>query len=184
MFNFTALSVVGVFGIDALEQRVEDLFVGSKSLPSKPAMLELDHEVDEKQSGEVKNIATNQTLKETDGQKKKDLLMQKVKLFEMNLSVFEDSVKEMNEKQPEVSLEMKKTLMLVERSKAEIRKLTQRKEKMLTSASCQHSPSTLTIWNKSSLEAMKYSLIKTSTRLDIEKIEREQANLESKELGG
>ncbi|KAH0871075.1 hypothetical protein HID58_078097 [Brassica napus] len=117
-----------VFGIDALEQRVEDLFVGSKSLPSKPAMLELDHEVDEKQSGEVKNIATNQTLKETDGQKKKD----KVKLFEMNLSVFEDSVKEMNEKQPEVSLEMKKTLMLVERSKAEIRKLTQRKEKMVS----------------------------------------------------
>ncbi|CAN6879513.1 unnamed protein product [Brassica oleracea var. botrytis] len=171
MFNFTALGVVGVFGIDALEQRVEDLFVGSKSLPSKPAMLELDHEVDEKQSGEVKNIATNQTLKETDGQKKKDvkhnvlkLLMQKVKLFEMNLSVFEDSVKEMNEKQPEVSLEMKKTLMLVERSKAEIRKLTQRKEKMLTSASCQHSPSSLTIWNKSSLEAMKYPLIKTSTR--------------------
>uniref|UniRef100_A0A0D3DFS5 Uncharacterized protein n=1 Tax=Brassica oleracea var. oleracea TaxID=109376 RepID=A0A0D3DFS5_BRAOL len=161
MFNFTALGVVGVFGIDALEQRVEDLFVGSKSLPSKPAMLELDHEVDEKQSGEVKNIATNQTLKETDGQKKKDV---KVKLFEMNLSVFEDSVKEMNEKQPEVSLEMKKTLMLVERSKAEIRKLTQRKEKMLTSASCQHSPSSLTIWNKSSLEAMKYSLIKTSTR--------------------
>ncbi|KAF3594586.1 hypothetical protein DY000_02027204 [Brassica cretica] len=127
MFNFTALSVVGVFGIDALEERIEDLFVGSESLPSKPAMLELDHEVDEKQSGEVKNIATNQTQQETDGQKKKDV---KVKLFEMNLSVFEDSVKEMNEKQPEVSLEMKKTLMLVERSKAEIRKLTQRKEKM------------------------------------------------------
>ena len=60
------------------------------------------------------------------------LLMQKVKLFEMNLSVFEDCVKEMNEKQPEVSLEMKKTLMLVERSKAEIRKLTQRKEKMVS----------------------------------------------------
>ncbi|WZZ75992.1 hypothetical protein YC2023_087362 [Brassica napus] len=112
MFNFTALSVVGVFGIDALEERIEDLFVGSESLPSKPAMLELDHEVDEKQSGEVKNIATNQTLKETDGQKKKDV--------------------EMNEKQPEVSLEMKKTLMLVERSKAEIRKLTQRKEKMVS----------------------------------------------------
>ncbi|KAF2550843.1 hypothetical protein F2Q68_00037361 [Brassica cretica] len=127
MFNFTALSVVGVFGIDALEERIEDLFVGSESLPSKPAMLELDHEVDEKQSGEVKNIATNQTQQETDGQKKKDV---KVKFFEMNLSVFEDSVKEMNEKQPEVSLEMKKTLMLVERSKAEIRKLTQRKEKM------------------------------------------------------
>lgn len=74
MFNFTALGVVGVFGIDALEERIEDLFVGSESLPSKPAMLELDHEVDEKQSGEVKNIATNQTLKETDGQKKKDVV--------------------------------------------------------------------------------------------------------------
>lgn len=75
---------------------------------------------------------TDLSEKETDGQKKRDvvktinnvgdkkyevwekhnvllLLMHKVKLFEMNLSVLEDSVKEMKEKQPEVSLEMKRT---------------------------------------------------------------------------
>lgn len=156
---YCTLSVVEVFGIDALEQMLEDLFVGSETLPSKPAMLELNHEVktaDENQDVEVKkNNRTDQIGKDTVSQNKKDdvvktitvlgekkyesrekhnvlkLLMQKVKLIEVNLSVLEDSVKEMNEKQPEVSLEMKRTLMLVEKSKAEIREITNWKGKMV-----------------------------------------------------
>lgn len=155
---YCTLSVVEVFGIDALEQMLEDLFVGSENHPSKPAMLELNQEVktvDEKQDGEVKNNRTDQIGKETDCLKKKDdvvktinsigdkkyevrekhnvlkVLMQKVKSIEMNLSVLEDSVKEMNEKQPEVSLEMNRTMMLVEKSKAEIREITEWKRKMV-----------------------------------------------------
>ncbi|KAJ4899617.1 Galactose-binding protein [Raphanus sativus] len=46
---YCTLSVVEVFGIDALEQMVEDLFVGSETLPRTPAVMELDLEVDEKQ---------------------------------------------------------------------------------------------------------------------------------------
>lgn len=154
---YCTLSVVEVFGIDALEQMLEDLFVPPETLPSKPAMLELKT-ADEKQDGEVKSNRTDQTGKENEAQKKKDdvvvktinimgdkkyefrekhnvlkVMMQKVKLIEMNLSVLEDSVKEMKEKQPEVSLEMKRTLMLVEKSKADIREITEWKGKLVNS---------------------------------------------------
>uniref|UniRef100_M4DB87 SUN domain-containing protein n=1 Tax=Brassica campestris TaxID=3711 RepID=M4DB87_BRACM len=202
---YCTLSVVEVFGIDALEQMVEDLFVGSETLPSKPAMLELSHEektADEKQDGEVKSNATDQIGKETDGQKKKDvvvktinivgdkkyevrekhnvlkLLMQKVKLIEMNLSVVEDSVKGMSDKETEVSLEMKRTLTLVERSKAEIKEITEWKEKMEKELRDLELWKTLVVSRVESLARGNNAL-----RLDVEKIEREQANLESKELG-
>ncbi|CAH8360099.1 unnamed protein product [Eruca vesicaria subsp. sativa] len=199
---YCTLSVVEVFGIDALEQMVEDLFVASETLPSKPAKLELNHEektADEKQEGEVKNNVTDQIV---DAQKKKDvvvktinivgdkkyevrekhnvlkLLMQKVKLIEMNLSVLEDSVKGMNDKETEVSFEMKRTLMLVEKSKAEIREITEWKEKMEKELRDLELWKTLVVSRVESLARGNYAL-----RLDVEKIEREQANLESKELG-
>ncbi|WZY69386.1 hypothetical protein YC2023_001626 [Brassica napus] len=202
---YCTLSVVEVFGIDALEQMVEDLFVGSETLPSKPALLELNHEekaADERQDGEVKSNATDQIGKETDGQKKKDvvvktinivgdkkyevrekhnvlkLLMQKVKLIEMNLSVVEDSVKGMSDKETEVSLEMKRTLTLVERSKAEIKEITEWKEKMEKELRDLELWKTLVVSRVESLARGNNAL-----RLDVEKIEREQANLESKELG-
>lgn len=156
---YCTLSVVEVFGIDALEQMLEDLFVPSETPPSKPAMLELKT-ADEKEVGEVKSNRTDQIGKETEAQKKKDdvvktiniigdkkyevrekhnvlkVMMQKVKLIEVNLSVLEDSVKEMHEKQPEVSLEMQKTLVLVEKSKADIREITEWKGKMVNSIIC------------------------------------------------
>ncbi|CAH2078120.1 unnamed protein product [Thlaspi arvense] len=186
---YCTLSVVEVFGIDALEQMLEDLFVGSETLPSKPAMLELNHVVktktaDENQDGEVRNNRTDQIGKETGVQKKRDdvgktinivgdkkyevrekhnvlkLLMQKVKLIEMNLSVLEDSVKGMNEKQPEFGLEMKKTLVL----EKELRDLELWK--------------TLVVSRVESLARGNNAL-----RSDVEKIEREQANLEGKEVG-
>uniref|UniRef100_A0A1J3K9E7 Uncharacterized protein slp1 n=1 Tax=Noccaea caerulescens TaxID=107243 RepID=A0A1J3K9E7_NOCCA len=203
---YCTLSVVEVFGIDALEQMLEDLFVGSETLPSKPAMLELNHEVktaDENQDLEVKkNNRTDQIGKDTVSQNKKDdvvktitvmgekkyearekhnvlkLLMQKVKLIEMNLSVLEDSVKEMNEKQPEVSLEMKRTLMLVEKSKAEIREITNWKGKMEKELRDLELWKTLVVSRVESLARGNNAL-----RLDVEKIEREHANLESKEVG-
>ncbi|CAA7037393.1 unnamed protein product [Microthlaspi erraticum] len=205
---YCTLSVVEVFGIDALEQMLEDLFVGSETLPpSKPAMLELNHEVktaDEKQDVEVKKKSnrTDQVGKESESQSKKDdvvrtmnvmgekkyevrekhnvlkLLMQKVKLIEMNLSVLEDSVKGMKEKQPEVSLEMKRTLMLVEKSKAEIREITNWKGKMEKELRDLELWKTLVVSRVESLARGNNAL-----RLDVEKIEREQANLESKEVG-
>ncbi|XP_010433836.1 PREDICTED: uncharacterized protein SLP1-like [Camelina sativa] len=199
---YCTLSVVEVFGIDALEQMLEDLFVPSETLPSKPAMLELKT-ADEKQDGEVKSNRTiDQTGKETEAQKKKDdavktinvigekkyevrekhnvlkVMMQKVKLIEMNLSVLEDSVKQMNDKQPEFSLEMKRTLMLVEKSKADIREITEWKMKM------EKELRDLELW-KSFVASRVESLARgnTALRLDVEKIVKEQANLESKELG-
>ncbi|KAG2240360.1 hypothetical protein Bca52824_090850 [Brassica carinata] len=202
---YCTLSVVEVFGIDALEQMVEDLFVASETLPSKPAMLELNHEektADEKQDGEKKSNVTDQIGKETDAQKKKDvvvkninivgdkkyevrekhnvlkLLMQKVKLIEMNLSVLEGSVKEMNDKETEVSLEMKRTLTLVEKSKAEIKEITEWKEKMEKELRDLELWKTLVVSRVESLARGNNAL-----RLDVEKIEKEQANLESKELG-
>ncbi|XP_010439109.1 PREDICTED: uncharacterized protein SLP1-like [Camelina sativa] len=198
---YCTLSVVEVFGIDALEQMLEDLFVPSETLPSKPAMLELKT-ADEKQVGEVKSNRTDQIGKETEAQKKKDdvvktinligekkyevrekhnvlkVMMQKVKLIEMNLSVLEDSVKKMNDKQPEFSLEMKRTLMLVEKSKADIREITEWKMKM------EKELRDLELW-KTFVASRVESLARgnTALRLDVEKIVKEQANLESKELG-
>ncbi|CAE6179916.1 unnamed protein product [Arabidopsis arenosa] len=199
---YCTLSVVEVFGIDALEQMLEDLFVPSETLPSKPAMLELKT-ADEKEVGEVKSNRTDQIGKETEAQKKKDdvvktiniigdkkyevrekhnvlkVMMQKVKLIEMNLSLLEDSVKEMNEKQPEVSLEMKKTLVLVEKSKADIREITEWKGKVQ-----EKELRDLELW-KTLVASRVESLARgnTALRLDVEKIVKEQANLESKELG-
>ncbi|KAG7546393.1 SUN domain [Arabidopsis suecica] len=198
---YCTLSVVEVFGIDALEQMLEDLFVPSETLPSKPAMLELKT-ADEKEVGEVKSNRTDQNVKESEAQKKKDdvvktiniigdkkyevrekhnvlkVMMQKVKLIEMNLSLLEDSVKEMKEKQPEVSLEMKKTLVLVEKSKADIREITEWKGKM------EKELRDLELW-KTLVASRLESLARgnTALRLDVEKIVKEQANLESKELG-
>ncbi|KAL0890942.1 hypothetical protein Bca101_014925 [Brassica carinata] len=106
------------------------------------------------------------------------LLMQKVKLFEMNLSVLEDSVKEMNEKKPEASLKMTRTLMLLEKSKAEIRELTQWKEKIDKELRDLELWKTLVVSRVESLARENIALA-----LDTEKIEREQANLESKGLG-
>ncbi|XP_010448633.1 PREDICTED: uncharacterized protein slp1-like [Camelina sativa] len=198
---YCTLSVVEVFGIDALEQMLEDLFVPSETLPSKPAMLELKT-ADEKQVGEVKSNRTDQIGKETEAQKKKDdvvktinvigekkyevrekhnvlkVMMQKVKLIEMNLSVLEDSVKKMNDKQPEFSLEMNRTLMLVEKSKADIKEITEWKMKM------EKELRDLELW-KTFVASRVESLARgnTALRLDVEKIVKEQANLESKELG-
>ncbi|EFH46011.1 hypothetical protein ARALYDRAFT_354376 [Arabidopsis lyrata subsp. lyrata] len=198
---YCTLSIVEVFGIDALEQMLEDLFVPSETPPSKPAMLELKT-ADEKEVGEVKSNRTDQIGKETEAQKKKDdvvktiniigdkkyevrekhnvlkVMMQKVKLIEMNLSVLEDSVKEMHEKQPEVSLEMQKTLVLVEKSKADIREITEWKGKM------EKELRDLELW-KTLVASRVESLARgnTALRLDVEKIVKEQANLESKELG-
>lgn len=59
------------------------------------------------------------------------LLMQKVKLIEMNLLVVEDFVKGMSDKEIEVSLEMKRIFMFVERSKVEIKEIIEWKEKMV-----------------------------------------------------
>ncbi|KAG7617103.1 SUN domain [Arabidopsis thaliana x Arabidopsis arenosa] len=199
---YCTLSVVEVFGIDALEQMLEDLFVPSETPPSKPAMLELKT-ADEKQDGEIKSNRTDQIGKETEAQKKKDdvvktiniigdkkyevkekhnvlkVMMQKVKLIEMNLSLLEDSVKKMNDKQPEVSLEMKKTLVLVEKSKADIREITEWKGKMQ-----EKELRDLELW-KTLVASRVESLARgnSALRLDVEKIVKEQANLESKELG-
>ncbi|AEE84832.1 Galactose-binding protein [Arabidopsis thaliana] len=199
---YCTLSVVEVFGIDALEQMLEDLFVPSETPPSKPAMVELKT-ADEKQDGEIKSNRTDQIGKETEAQKKKDdvvktiniigdkkyevkekhnvlkVMMQKVKLIEMNLSLLEDSVKKMNDKQPEVSLEMKKTLVLVEKSKADIREITEWKGKMQ-----EKELRDLELW-KTLVASRVESLARgnSALRLDVEKIVKEQANLESKELG-
>ncbi|KFK28947.1 hypothetical protein AALP_AA7G069400 [Arabis alpina] len=202
---YCTLSVVEVFGIDALEQMLEDLFVAPETLPSKPAMLELNQEVktvDEKQDREVKKNGTDEIGKESEALKKKDdgvktinsigdkkyevrekhnvwkVLMQKVKSIEMNLSVLEDSVKEMNKKQPEVSLEMNRTLMLVEKSKVEIREITEWKGEM------EKELRDLELW-KILVVSRVESLARgnNALRLDVEKIERKQANLESKEVG-
>ncbi|CAB81313.1 putative protein [Arabidopsis thaliana] len=156
---------------------------------------------------------TDQIGKETEAQKKKDdvvktiniigdkkyevkekhnvlkVMMQKVKLIEMNLSLLEDSVKKMNDKQPEVSLEMKKTLVLVEKSKADIREITEWKGKMklpmnLIFFEQEKELRDLELW-KTLVASRVESLARgnSALRLDVEKIVKEQANLESKELG-
>ncbi|KAL1222574.1 SUN domain-containing protein 5 [Cardamine amara subsp. amara] len=199
---YCTLSVVEVFGIDALEQMLEDLFVPTETLPSKPAIMLEVKTADEKHDGEVKSNKTDQIGKETEAEKKKDdvvktinimgdkkyevrekhnvlkVMMQKVKLIEMNLSVLEDSLKEMKEKQPEVSLEMKRTLMLVEKSKADIREITEWKGKLVKELR------DLELW-KTLVASRVESLARgnNALRLDVEKIVKEHANLEMKEVG-
>ncbi|KAJ9148085.1 hypothetical protein P3X46_030179 [Hevea brasiliensis] len=225
---YCTLSVVEVYGVDAIKRMLEDLFVDpGETSPSKlpkpdataipPLKSELDL-IDEKRNGKVQNGADSATMgtektddsqqlhatttKETvtiskipnpatevkqqpisrmPGDAVLKILLQKVRSLELNLSVLEEFIKEMNRRQgdilPDLEKELSRVSFLLEKSKAEINDLVEWKENM------DKGLSDLESW-KATVSSRMDALVRENImlRLDVEKVVNDQANLESKEL--
>lgn len=181
---YCTLSVLEVYGVDAIEKMLEDLIVTSGDsasnklpIPNSTAMPSLVPEpgpTDGKTDGEVGNTVeasskgieglsegqkqrpNNDVVKNTEtitnipnpvaevrqqpngrihGDAVLKILMQKVRSLEMNLSVLEEYIKELNKRQGEVLPELDKELlrysMLLERSRAEIKDILEWREIMV-----------------------------------------------------
>lgn len=174
---YCTLSVVEVYGVDAIERMLEDLIVASaepvtNKLPEpnstatpalKPDVAPVDNSV-EFQIGTqttgvgIENIVDAQqpnagvgknplvtgkipdpvmeVRQQANGRFPSDtvlkILMQKVRSLELNLSVLEDFIKELNKRQrevfPELDSELMRILTLLEKSKTEMKDLLEWKE--------------------------------------------------------
>ncbi|KAM1035091.1 hypothetical protein ACFX1X_038837 [Malus domestica] len=109
------------------------------------------------------------------------ILMQKVRSLELNLAVLEEYIKELNRRQggilPEVGKELLRISLLLDQSKTEIKDILQWKEIM------EKSITDLESW-KASVSSQVNALAGENNmlRIDIEKVVKDQASLESKEL--
>jgi hypothetical protein len=181
---YCTLSVVEVYGVDAMERMLEDLIVTSAEPvlstlpdPNSTAIPSLKLDVgplDRKREGEVQNASETAGVgpeSGNDGQKLNvaatkssailngipdpvielrqqqsgripgdtvlKILMQKVRSLELNLSVLEEYIKELNRRQgdvlPELDKELSRILSLLEKSRGEIKDLLGWKESMVLS---------------------------------------------------
>ncbi|KAB2620750.1 hypothetical protein D8674_039508 [Pyrus ussuriensis x Pyrus communis] len=109
------------------------------------------------------------------------ILMQKVRSLELNLAVLEEYIKELNRRQggilPEVGKELLRISLLLDESKTEIKDLLQWKE------IAENSITDLESW-KAVVSSQVNVLARENDmlRLDSEKVVKDQASLESKEL--
>lgn len=225
---YCTLSVLEVYGINAIERMLEDLIVESaESVTNKlpePNATEISSTkeevgpVDRRTSSEGQNVVgttgvaiestedaqransdvtknsvtTNKILEPVmkvrqqpngriPGDSVLKILMQKVRSLELNLSVLEEYIKELNRRQgdvlPEVGKELLRISLLLEQSKMEIKDLMQWKETMGKGMT------DLESW-KAVVSSQVNALVRENNmlRLDVEKIVNDQASLESKEL--
>lgn len=109
------------------------------------------------------------------------ILMQKVKSLELNLSVLEEYIKELNRRQgdllPELDKEILRISLLMEKTKAHIKDLLRWKEIM------EKGITDLETW-KAVVSSQVDTVVRENNmlRLDLEKIASDQASLESKEF--
>ncbi|CAL9030435.1 unnamed protein product [Prunus brigantina] len=232
---YCTLSVLEVYGINAIERMLEDLIVASaESLANKLAepnatvISSPKEEVgstDRRTSGEgqngvrtagvgIKNIEDTQKVnlditknpvttnkipattnkipepvmkvrQQPNGRIPGDsvlkILMQKVRSLELNLSVLEEYIKELNRRQgdilPEVGKELLRLSLLLDKTKTEIKDLMQWKENM------EKEFTDLESW-KAVVSSQVNALARENNmlRLDFENVRKDQASLESKEL--
>lgn len=226
---YCTLSVVEVYGVDAIERMLEDFFVPSEEpLPiefPKPSLTAAPHLkpelnlTDKGSSGKVRNGVDNAGMgaenlsdiqqSHSDGKKSPEsiniiaepvtevrqlpisrkpgdtllkILMQKAKSLELSLTMLEGYIKETNQRKGEIMPKLEEELsgisLLVETTRTEIRDLMEWKEntdKVLMEYQS---------W-KAGVSSSMDTLVRENTRLsrlDIEKVANDQANLESKEL--
>ncbi|KAA8528221.1 hypothetical protein F0562_035528 [Nyssa sinensis] len=225
---YCTLSVLEVYGIDAIERMLEDLIVASaesatNKLPN-PNSTEMSSlkpgpgPSDQKRDGEmqdvieaadkgietidngqrlnidvIKNPVTINTIPDPvmeirqlpngriPGDSVLKILMQKVRSLELNLSVLEEYIKELNRRQgdvlPELDKELSKISLLLQKSKTEIKDLLEWKEIM------DKGIADLESW-KAVIASRLDALVRENgmLRLDVEKVASDQVSLEKKEL--
>ncbi|KAL2551002.1 Galactose-binding protein [Forsythia ovata] len=223
---YCTLSVVEVYGVDAIEHMLEDLIVtsgesstvrspkpNSTAMPvippepssSKRKAEDVAHNVSDTVNKGVENAHEGQKLnadpkkpttssmpdplvkgrQQPNGRLHADaalrILLQRVRSLELNLSVLEEYIKELNKRQgdvlPELDKEVLKFTALLERSKLEIKNLLEWKEIV------EKKNADLETW-KAFLSSRMDLLVRENSmlRLDVEKVVNDQANLEKKEL--
>nr|GMD96580.1 SUN domain-containing protein 5 [Ipomoea batatas] len=224
---YCTLSVVEVYGVDAIEQMLEDLIVtsgepstnklqdpNSTALPSitpeagstnrkreddARSVIESVNEgaenVDEGKKVKVDGLKKTSTVNtipdpvkvrqspnsRIHGDAVLKILLQKVRSLELNLSVLEEYIKELNRRQgeflPELDKEMSQLSVLLEKNKLEIKTLLEWNEIM------EKGLTDFETW-KASVSTQLDLLIKENgmLRSDIEKVVSDQASLEKKEI--
>lgn len=225
--SYCTLSVLEVYGVDAIKRMLEDLIVASvQPTPSKlptpnttemPSLNPEPSPSDGKGSGgvqdgvqtakgiesisDVQKINIDLTMdpatinnipdpilevrQQSSGRIPGDtvlkILMQKVKSLELNLSVLEEYIRELNRRQgdalPELDKELSRISLLLEKSRTEIRDLMEWKEIM------EEGITDLLSW-RSFVSSQVNALVKENImmRLDVERVLRDQKSLENKEL--
>ncbi|PQP99700.1 uncharacterized protein Pyn_02740 [Prunus yedoensis var. nudiflora] len=225
---YCTLSVLEVYGINAIERMLEDLIVASAESvanklaePNATVISSPKEEVgstDQRTSGEgqngvqmagvgmenieetqkvnldvTKNPVTTNKIPEPvmkvrqqpngriPGDSVLKILMQKVRSLELNFSVLEEYIKELNRRQgdilPEVGKELLRLSLLLDKTKTEIKDLMQWKENM------EKEFTDLKSW-KAVVSSQVNALARENNmlRLDFENVRKDQASLESKEL--
>ncbi|XP_073133882.1 SUN domain-containing protein 5 [Henckelia pumila] len=225
---YCTLSVVEVYGVDAIEQMLEDLIVSSEESSTNRLMkpnttvmhlkpleqgsnnLEVDsvaRNVVEAVRDEVETIHEGKkinldvlkkptTLGSNSDPKLKTrqhqnnrlhadaalkVLLQKVRLLELNLSVLEEYIKELNRGQgdvlPRLDQELSKFSVLIEKRKSEINDLLEWKKIM------EQGIFDLESWRTAVSSRMDHLATENSMlRLKVEKVSDDQSSLEKKEL--
>ncbi|KAJ7952160.1 Galactose-binding domain-like [Quillaja saponaria] len=224
---YCTLSVLEVYGVDAIERMLEDLIVASAEpvpnivpeqnsshTPSlKPEFGQIDRKRDEVLNGsesagmgitrndDAQKLNANVTKNPVVVDKNPDpvievrqhitgripgdtvlkILMQKVRSVELNLSVMEDYIKELNRRQgdvlPELDKELLRILQILERSKSEIKDLREWKANM------EKGFTDLESW-KASVSSQVKALARENSMLrsHVQKVATDQVNMERKEL--
>ncbi|KAK9698442.1 hypothetical protein RND81_08G104800 [Saponaria officinalis] len=223
--HYCILSVLEVYGVDAIERMLEDLMVNpgkfsssnQQQLPSKPnatqvsssSSVGLENVTDATKNGsEVHNSASsagkgidsiNEEQKASKtagavpdpvvvksnsripGDTVLKILMQKVRSLELNLSVLEEYLKELNHKQndaiPQINKEISTLSLLLQNGRKEIKQLVDWKENM------DKQVENMEVW-KAVISSQVDELITENRMLrsQIEDVENEQASLQNKEL--
>ncbi|XP_052210549.1 SUN domain-containing protein 5 [Diospyros lotus] len=223
---YCTLSVVEVYGIDAIERMLEDFIVAAgepatNKLPhlnstAMPSLLLDPGSGNKKMVGEVQSVieAASKGIEGiNEGQKPNTdalknptghipdpvtgvrqpsngrihadavlkILMQKVRSLEINLSVLEEYIKELNRREgdllPELEKELSRYSMLLEKSKGDVKDLLEWKEIMEKGVTDIESWKTIVSSRMDAL-ARENSML----RLDIEKIVKDQVSLENEEI--
>ncbi|KAL9230943.1 hypothetical protein vseg_006227 [Gypsophila vaccaria] len=225
--HYCTLSVLEVYGVDAIERMLEDLMVNpgkfpSNQLPSKPNATEasssvgLENVTDARKNGsDIHNGSTSASrgiesineeqkasvdASKTAGAASKvpdpvvvksnsripgdtvlKILMQKVRSLELNLSVLEEYLKELNQKQddvmPQMNKEISRVSLLLENGRKEIKDLIAWKENM------DKQQEDMELW-KAVISSQVDELITENRMLrsQVEEVENDQASLQNKEL--
>ncbi|MCL7034174.1 hypothetical protein MKW94_016991 [Papaver nudicaule] len=218
---YCTLSILEVYGIDAIERMLEDLIVVSQgtdppnqSSDSKmignPSLGSEDGSSDKERTAQLSNgVGSGNERVEEDQKVNKEsgktaplkktvlnhvnevrrvpgdtvlkILMQKVRSLEVNLSVLQEYIKELNRRNedvlPEIEKELTRSTSLLEKANFEIRALTEWKE-ATEKANIKLHP-----W-KSMVTSQIEMLVRENAMLrsDVEKVLQDQASLGNKEL--
>ncbi|GFS38104.1 galactose-binding protein [Actinidia rufa] len=225
---YCTLSVVEVYGVDAIERMLEDLIVASgdsatNKLPDPnstalPSLIPEPGPSEQKIGVEVKNVieAASKVIEGIDEDQKPNIdvlknqeatsnipdpvmevrqqpngrihadavlkiLMQKVRSLEINLSMLEEYIKELNRRQgdvlPELEEELTRYSKLLEKSKTDIKDLFEWKKNM------EKGVTDLESW-KAVVSSRMDALVRENgmLSLDVEKVVSDQASLEKKEI--